>query len=326
MLQQLRSHVGPEGLALLNNLEQQVVGNSGAAVQQQQQSVFQAAAALQQPALQLSGNPFGFLEPTIGRLPATAAALGYKTDMGRAAQTMVALGDYIVDKLSSQPLWQGGPGLGPAPLATGMQQVPAATAAAAAAAEDTDGDDSSMAGPGPVPGMSTFNSFSHYTSWYTAEQPAGYSHTRMELEKASEYSWRKGCDKRRWSDHRKLWRVVKGKAKLLTAADSADDIASYTEAATALDIEFRMKPSAYFNKYLKPKGNKVAAQSDSSSGQAAAGAARRVRPKRRRQQAQEKGEGEAAAGEEEQQPPQAKNGGRAGRAGRRSRGRAPATH
>jgi hypothetical protein len=83
LLQQLRSHVGPEGLALLNSLEQQVGGNSGAGVQQQQQSVFQAAAALQQPALQLSGNPFGFLEPTIGRLPATAAALGYRTDMGR---------------------------------------------------------------------------------------------------------------------------------------------------------------------------------------------------------------------------------------------------
>jgi hypothetical protein len=145
----------------------------------------------------------------------------------------------------------------------------------------------------------------------------------MELEKASKYSWRKGCDKRRWSDHRKLWGVVKGRAKLLTAADSADDIASYTEAATALDIEYRMKPSAYFNKYLKPKGSKVAAESDSSSGQAAAGqaAAGCVRPKRRRQQVQE--EGEEAAGEEEQQPPRgkAKNGGRAGRAGQRSRGR-----
>jgi hypothetical protein len=181
--------------------------------------------------------------------------------------------------------------------------------------------------------MSAFSTFRQYTSWYTDEQAPGYSQTRIELEKVGS-SWRKGCDKRRWSDHRMLWGVVKGRAKQLTAAHSADDIASYADAAAALDLEYKMKPSAYFTKYLKKKGTKVAAESDSSSGlaaagqaAAAAGAARPGRPKRRRQQVQGEGE-EGAAGEaQEQQPPRARAraGSRAGRANQRSRGCGPAT-
>jgi hypothetical protein len=140
--------------------------------------------------------------------------------------------------------------------------------------------------------MSVFPTFRQYTSWYTAEQPPGYSNTRIELEKAGS-SWRKGCDKRRWSEHRMLCGVVKGRAKQLSAAHNADDVASYADAAAALDLEYKMKPSAYFTKYLKKKGNKAAAESDSSSGQAAAAqaaaAAGAAGRRHKRQQVQGKG-------------------------------------
>jgi hypothetical protein len=151
--------------------------------------------------------------------------------------------------------------------------------------------------------MSAFSTFRQYTSWYTAEQPPGYSHTRIELEKAGS-SWRKGCDKRRWSDHRMLWGAVKGRAKQLTAAHNADDVASYADAAAALDLEHKMKPSAYFSKYLKKKGSKAAAESDSRSGQAAAAqaAAAAGAAGRRHKRQQVQGEGEKTEGEEEQQP------------------------
>jgi hypothetical protein len=111
ILQQLRQHVQLEGLPLLDSLGQQVAGESTSLaatsqqqlqqqqlqLQQQQQLMLQAAK--QQPGLQLSGNPFGCLEPHIGSLPSTAAALGYRQDMGRSAQAMVALGDYIAARL-----------------------------------------------------------------------------------------------------------------------------------------------------------------------------------------------------------------------------------
>jgi hypothetical protein len=106
LLQHLRQHVGQAGMPLLDSLEQQLVSTSQAPAvleqqqqrqqQQQQQAMLQAAAAaFSHPMLQLSGNPFGFLEPHIGSLPSTAAALGYRPDMGRQAQAMVALGDYL---------------------------------------------------------------------------------------------------------------------------------------------------------------------------------------------------------------------------------------
>jgi hypothetical protein len=65
LLQQLREHVQPEGLALLNTLGQQVAGDSNshtAALQQQQQQqqlTLQAAAALQQPGLLLLCSSLG---------------------------------------------------------------------------------------------------------------------------------------------------------------------------------------------------------------------------------------------------------------------------
>jgi hypothetical protein len=166
--------------------------------------------------------------------------------------------------------------------------------------------------------MSAFSTFRQYTSWYTAEQPRGYSHTRIELEKAGS-SWRKGCDKRRWSDHRMLWGVVKGRAKQLTAAHNADDVASYADAAAALDLQHMMKPSAYFSKYLKKKGSKAAAESDSSSGQAAAAAGAAGR-RHKRQQVQGKGE-ETEGEEEQQQPPRGRAGvgSRPARASKRSK-------
>ena len=178
------------------------------------------------------------------------------------------------------------------------------------------------ADPGRVPPMSAFSTFREYTSWFTAEQPPGYSHTRIELEKAGS-SWRKGCDKRRWSDHRMLWGVVKGRAKQLTAAHNADDVASYADAAAALDLQHKMKPSAYFSKYLKKKGSKAAAESDSSSGQAAAAqAAAAAAAGRRHKRQQVQGEGEATEGEEEEPPPprgRAGVGSRPARACKRSR-------
>jgi hypothetical protein len=179
---------------------------------------------------------------------------------------MVALGDYLATRLSQQQVAGVMPGLVPVDSMQAGVQVASATAAAGAA-----GVERKVAGPVPVPLMSTFTSFSIFTSWFT-EQPPGFSQTRLELEKARDFSWRKGCDKRRWSDYRMLWGVVKGRAKELTAAASADDVASYADAATALDLQYKIKPSAYFTQFLKKKGSK-AAVSDSSSGQAAAGQA-----------------------------------------------------
>jgi hypothetical protein len=117
--------------------------------------------------------------------------------------------------------------------------------------------------------------------------------------------------------------VVEGRAKQLTAAHNADDVASHEDAAAALDLEYKMKPSTYFNKYMKKKGSKAAAKSDSSSGQAAAAqavAAAAAGRRHKRQQVQ--GEGEATEGEEEEQPPprgRAGVGSRPARACKRSR-------
>jgi hypothetical protein len=160
--------------------------------------------------------------------------------------------------------------------------------------------------------MSTFSSFSSFTSWFTA-QPTGFSQSRLQLEKARDFSWRKGYDKRRWSDYRMLWSVVKGRAKQLTAAASADDVASYADAAAALDLQYNLRPSAYFTQYLKKKGSK-AAVSDSSSGQAAAG--RSSRKRLAQQLVEQQGEVEEVEEEVEDKEPSRQARGR-GKGGKR---------
>ena len=115
--------------------------------------------------------------------------------------------------------------------------------------------------------MSTFSSFSSFTSWFTA-QPTGFSQSQLQLEKARDFSWRKGYDKRRWSDYRMLWGAVCSRAKDLTAAGSAADITNYADAAAALDLQHKMKPCTYFTQFLKKRGSRVAANGDSSSGEA----------------------------------------------------------
>jgi hypothetical protein len=169
--------------------------------------------------------------------------------------------------------------------------------------------------------MSTFSSFSSFTSWFTA-QPTGFSQSQLQLEKARDFSWRKGYDKHRWSDYRMLWSVVKGRAKQLTAAASADDVASYADAAAALDLQYNLnllsEISAYFTQYLKKKGSK-AAVSDSSSGQAAAGQAAAGRSSRKRlaqQLVEQQGEVEEAEEEVEDKEPSRQARGR-GKGGKR---------
>jgi hypothetical protein len=164
--------------------------------------------------------------------------------------------------------------------------------------------------------MSTFSSFSSFTSWFTA-QPTGFSQSQLQLEKARDFSWRKGYDKHRWSDYRMLWSVVKGRAKQLTAAASADDVASYADAAAALDLQYNLnllsEISAYFTQYLKKKGSK-AAVSDSSSGQAAAG--RSSRKGLAQQLVEQQGEVEEAEEEVEDKEPSRQARGR-GKGGKR---------
>jgi hypothetical protein len=313
LLQQLREYVGPAGLSLLNSLEQQVGNRVGFQQQQQQQLLWQAAAAYQQPTLQLSANPFGFLEPHIGSLPATAAALGYRRDMGGHAQMVLAMGDYLVSRLSGQqPGVQQGMGTAHGVAGAGQQagtaQAGSAVEAEAAAAAGAAAGGSAAVQAAPVSEMNHFGSFSQYCSWYNGVPP-GYSQTRLELENARDFSWRKGCDKRRWSDYRMLWGAVASKAQQLTAQGSTADITSYAQAAAALDYEHKMKPCSYFTQYLKRRGK--AAIESSSSGQPAGG---HSASKRGAQQPP----GDAGdEGEQQQQHQRKGRGGNAGKQGKR---------
>jgi hypothetical protein len=158
--------------------------------------------------------------------------------------------------------------------------------------------------------MNTFGSFSQFCSWYNGVPP-GYSQTRLELENAREFSWRKGCDKRRWSDYRMLWGAVASKAQQLTAQGSTADITSYAQAAAALDHEHKMKPCSYFAQYLKKRGK--AETERSSSGQAAGG--RSARKRGAQQQPGDRGD----EGVQQQQQQQQKRKGRWGTAGKQGK-------
>jgi hypothetical protein len=65
------------------------------------------------------------------------------------------------------------------------------------------------------------------------------------------------------------------------------DIASYAEAAAALDAEFKMKPCSFFTQLLKARGS-TAVGSNTSSGQAAGSSGQAGGRKRRASTAKEK--------------------------------------
>lgn len=155
--------------------------------------------------------------------------------------------------------------------------------------------------------MSSFRTFAEYQAWYSSAPP-GFTQSRLELETSGQTSWRKGCDKRRWSDYRKLWKVVTAKAQQMTSAAGMRDVATYAAAAAAIDAECGTQPCSYFNLHLKRRG----AAGSSSSSQAAEASegsgggeqaqqsdqGERDQPRRTRRQVQEEQD------EEEEEPQQ----------------------
>lgn len=152
-------------------------------------------------------------------------------------------------------------------MQAGTQHAPTVTGTDIAAGGAQHESSIAKTGPGPVPEMRKFTSFRHFASWYT-EPPPGFSSTQPQLDKASNYTWCKGCKRQRWSDYRMLWSAVTSKTNQLTADGTTADNAIYADAAEALDLQHQMQPCTYSTKYLKRKGSKVAAETESSLGEA----------------------------------------------------------